>query len=68
MGREELKVRSIGHCAMLEEDAIRIGTEADVSGHLLEKSGKENSTACVIEPRNDLEHHTNRKMEEDGLA
>ena len=30
VGREELKVRSIGHCAMLEEDAMHIGTEADV--------------------------------------
>ena len=25
VGREELKVRSIGHCAMLEEDAMHIG-------------------------------------------
>ena len=30
VGREELKGRSIGHCAMLEEDARHIGTEADV--------------------------------------
>ena len=30
VGREELKVRSIGHCAMLEEDAMHIGTKADV--------------------------------------
>ena len=30
VGKEELKVRSIGHCAMLEEDAMHIGTEADV--------------------------------------
>ena len=30
VGREELKVRSIGHCAMLEEDAMHLGTEADV--------------------------------------
>ena len=25
VGKEELKVRSIGHCAMLEEDAMHIG-------------------------------------------
>ena len=31
VGKEELKVRSIGHCAMLEEDTMHIGTEADVS-------------------------------------
>ena len=40
VGREELKVRSIGHCAMLEEDAKHIGTEADVSGHVEDISGK----------------------------
>ena len=28
VGRKELKVRSIGHCAMLEEDAMHIGMEA----------------------------------------
>ena len=39
VGREELKVRSIGHCAMLEEDAMQIGTEADVSAHVLDISG-----------------------------
>ena len=40
LGKEELKVRSIGHCAMLEEDAMHIGTEADVSAHVLNISGK----------------------------
>ena len=40
VGREELKVRSIGHSAMMEEDAMHIGTEADVSAHVLDISGK----------------------------
>ena len=40
VGREELKVRSIGHCAMLEEAAMHIGTEADVSAHALDINGK----------------------------
>ena len=40
VGREELKVSSIGHCAMLEEDVMHIGTEADVSAHVLDISGK----------------------------
>ena len=40
VGKEELKVRSIGHFAMLEEDAMHIGTEADVTGHVLDISGK----------------------------
>ena len=40
MGREEFKVRSIGHCAMLEEDAMHMGTEADVSTHVLDINKK----------------------------
>ena len=40
VGREELKVRSIGHCAMLEEDEMHIGTEADVSAHVFDIRGK----------------------------
>ena len=40
VGKEELKVGSIGHCAMLEEDTMHIGTEADVSAHVLDISGK----------------------------
>ena len=40
VGREELKVRSIGHSAMLVEDAMHIGTEADVSAHVLDINGK----------------------------
>ena len=40
VGREELKVRSIGHCAMLEEDVMHIGTETDVSAHVLDINGK----------------------------
>ena len=44
VGREELKVRSIGHCAILGEDAMHLGTEADVSAHVLEISGKKTKT------------------------
>ena len=40
VGIEEPKVGSIGHCAMLEEDAMHIGTEADVSAHVIDISGK----------------------------
>ena len=38
MGREELKVKSIRHCAMLE-DAMHLGTEADVFAHVLDTNG-----------------------------
>ena len=37
---EELKVRSTGHCAIPEEDAMHLGTEADVSAHVWDISGK----------------------------
>ena len=49
VGREELKVRSIGHCAMLEEDAMHIVTEADVSGHVLDIRGKKTQLRGLLE-------------------
>ena len=36
MVEEELKVRRIGHDAMMEQDAVHIGYEADVTAHLHE--------------------------------
>ena len=38
--QEELKVRRIGHDAMMEQDAVHIGYEADVTAHLLDTNGK----------------------------
>ena len=49
VGREELKVKSIGHCAMLEEDAMHIGTEADVSGHVLDIRGKKTQLRGLLD-------------------
>ena len=49
VGKEELKVRSIGHCAMLEEDAMHIGTEADVTGHVLDISGKKTQLRGLLD-------------------
>ena len=40
LGQEELKVRRIGHDAMMEQDAVHIGNEADVTAHLLDTDGK----------------------------
>ena len=34
IGQEELKVRRIGHNAMLEQDAVLIGCEADLAAHV----------------------------------
>ena len=41
LGQEELQVRRIGHDAMMEQDAVHIGYEADVTAHLLDTNGKE---------------------------
>ena len=40
MGQEELKVRRVGHDAMMEQDAVHIGFEADVTARLLDTNGK----------------------------
>ena len=40
LGEEELKVRMIGHDAMMEQDAVHFGYEADVTEHLLDTNGK----------------------------
>ena len=39
LSEEELKVRRIGHDAMMEQDAVHIGYEADVTAHLLDING-----------------------------
>ena len=39
LGEEELKVRRIGHDAMMEQDAVHIGYEADVTANLLDTNG-----------------------------
>ena len=49
VGKEESKVRSIGHCAMLEEDTMHIGTEADVSAHVLDISGKKTQLRGLLD-------------------
>ena len=48
-GREELNVRSIGHCAMLEEDAMHLGMEADLSAHVLDTSGKKTQLRGLLD-------------------
>ena len=40
IGREELKVRRIGHNAILEQDAVHIGCEADLAPHVLDVQGR----------------------------
>ena len=40
LGEEELKVRKIGHDAMMEQDAVHVGYQADKTAHLLVTIGK----------------------------
>ena len=40
LGREELQVRRMGRDAMLEQDTVHIGYEADVTAHLLDTNEK----------------------------
>ena len=40
LGEEELKVRRIRHDAMMEQDEVHIGYEADVTARLLDTNGK----------------------------
>ena len=49
VGKEELKVRSIGHGARLEEDTMHIGMEADVSAHVLDISGKKTQLRGLLD-------------------
>ena len=44
LSEEELKVRRIGHDAMMEQDAVHIGYEADVTAHLLDTNGKKSES------------------------
>ena len=56
VGREELKVRSIGHCAILEEDAMHIGTETDLSAHVLDIDCTiRHSSSLVKSPKSDTD-------------
>ena len=40
LAEEEFKVRRIGHYAMMQQGAVHIGYEADVTAHLLDTNGK----------------------------
>ena len=40
LGEEELKVRRIGHDAMMEQGVVPIEREVDVTAHLLDTNGK----------------------------
>ena len=49
IGREELKGRRIGHNAMLEQDAVEIGCEADLAAHVLDEQGRQLSVKGLLD-------------------
>ena len=49
IGQEELKVQRIGHNAMLEQDAVYIGCEADLAAHLLDVQGRQLSVKGLLD-------------------
>ena len=49
IGREELKVRRIVHNAMLEQDAVHIGCEADLAAHVLDVQGRKLSVKGLLD-------------------
>ena len=49
LGQEELKIRRIGHDAMMEQHAVYIGNEADVTAHLLDTDGKKIGVTALLD-------------------
>ena len=49
LGQKELKTRRIGHDAMVEQDAVHIGYQADVTPHLLDSDGKNIEVTGVLD-------------------
>ena len=49
IGRQELKVQRIGHNAMLEQDTVHIGCEADLAAHVLDVQGRQLSVKRLLD-------------------
>ena len=49
LGQEELEVHRIGNDAMMEQDAVHIGYEADVTAHLLDTNGKKIGVTVLLD-------------------
>ena len=67
LGEEELKVRRIGHDAMMEQDAVHIGYEADVTAHLLDTSGKKIGVTGLLDTGAVVSVMPIKKMGKNGL-
>ena len=49
IGQEELKVRRMGHNAMLEQDAVHIGCETDLAAHVLDVQRRKLSVKGLLD-------------------
>ena len=49
LGQDEHKVSRIGHDAMMEQDAVHIGYEADATAHLLDTNRKKIGVTGLLE-------------------
>ena len=49
IGQEELKVQRIGHIAMLEQNAVHIGCEADLAAHVLDVQARQLSVKGLLD-------------------
>ena len=65
-GEEELKARRIGHDAMMEQDAVHIGYEADVTAHLLDTTGKKIGVTGLLDT-GAVECDTDKNLGKNGL-
>ena len=67
LGEEELKVRRIGHDAMIEQDAVHIGYEADVTAHLLDTNGTKIGVTGASGHRSGSECDADKNLGKNGL-
>ena len=63
LGREELKVRRIGRDAMMEQDTVHIGYQADVTAHMLDTNEKN----LAPRQRGSSQFNADKDMLKDGI-
>ena len=67
IGRGELKVRRIGHNAMLEQHAVHIGCEADLAAHVLDVQGQIIFRKRTVRHRSSGQRHASQHLDRYGL-
>ena len=67
LGQEELKVRRIGHDATMEQDAVHIGYEADVTAHLLDINGRKIGVTGLLDTGAVVSVNGNKDLRKNGL-